>query len=215
MDGGAAAGVVADAWRSGVVALGGSLADAGVEDLLARYRQPHRRYHTLEHVAAVLGDAASLGRALDPSARAHVALAACGHDVVYDGSPGADERASADWTGAALRAAGVAGIDAARVEQLILLTAEHAADPADAAAAVLLDADLAVLAADGPVYARYVRAVRAEYGHLPEADWRRGRSAVLRSLLDRDPLFLGTGARARWQERARANLRGELAQLAR
>ena len=209
--------MVAEAWRAAVSAVGGRPVDADVDDLLARYRQPHRRYHTLDHVAAVLRDAGSLAADLEPAQRAHVALAACGHDVVYDGAPGADERASAEWTGAALRAAGVSDADAACVERLILLTADHAtdlaADPADATAAVLLDADLAVLAADGPAYPRYVTAVRAEYHHLSEPDWRRGRAAVLRSLLDRDPLFLSTAGRTRWQEHARANLRAELAQL--
>ena len=204
---------VAAAWRDAVAVLGGRVVDADVEDLLGRYRQPHRRYHTLEHVAAVVRDVEALGGALDPAERAQVALAACAHDVVYDGNAGADERASADWAHAALRAAGVAEPAARRVAELVLLTADHTAGADDAAAAVLLDADLAVLAAEPAGYSRYVAAVRAEYAHVPDEGWRAGRSAVLRSLLDRDPLYLGAGARARWQDAARANLRAELAQL--
>ncbi len=204
---------VGAAWRDAVAALGGRVVEADVDDLLVRYRQLHRSYHTLEHVAAVLRDAEALGGELDPVERAHVALAACGHDVVYDGHPGADERASADWIRTALVAAAVSEPVAQRVAQLVLRTADHTADAGDAAAAVLLDADLAVLASDADGYARYVAAVRAEYAHVPDAGWRAGRSAVVRSLLDRDPLYLGAGARARWQDAARANLRAELTQL--
>ena len=204
---------VAAAWRAAVAVLDGDVVAADVEDLLDRYRQPHRRYHTLEHVAAVLRDVEVLGGELDPVRRAHVALAACAHDVVYDGNAGADERASADWARAALGAAGVAEPASRRVAELVLLTADHTAGADDAAAAVLLDADLAVLASEPAGYERYVAAVRAEYAHVPDEGWRTGRSAVLRSLLDRDPLYLGAGARARWQDAARANLRAELGQL--
>ena len=45
--------------------------------------------------ATPAGSADEVG--LDDDTAALVALAACAHDVVYDGRPGADERASAEW----------------------------------------------------------------------------------------------------------------------
>jgi predicted metal-dependent HD superfamily phosphohydrolase len=52
------------------------------DDLVKRHSEPHRHYHTLEHVAEVLRIAGRLSKyAAEPNA---VMLAAWFHDVVYD-----------------------------------------------------------------------------------------------------------------------------------
>ncbi|GGL07074.1 hypothetical protein Sme01_12060 [Sphaerisporangium melleum] len=62
-------------------------------ELIARWSEPHRRYHTLGHLRAVLAAIEPLaGHAADPVA---VRLAAWFHDAVYDGRPGWDEERSA------------------------------------------------------------------------------------------------------------------------
>ncbi|MFI9006742.1 hypothetical protein ACIGNX_05850 [Actinosynnema sp. NPDC053489] len=193
-------------WREAVRALGGA---HGPGDLVARYAEPHRRYHNADHVLAVARDVDVLALADHRTARerAVLALAALAHDVVYDGVPGEDERRSADWARA--RLAGLPEADA--VADLVLATADHASD--DPLTCLLLDADLAILGSDPAGYERYRRAVRAEYAHVPDDAWRTGRARVLRSLAGRDPLYAGPHARARWEERARANLAAELSSL--
>jgi predicted metal-dependent HD superfamily phosphohydrolase len=207
--------VAGRAWVAAVTQLGGSAeaAAATAADLEHRYCEPHRRYHTLTHVAAVLDDAARLAAevGLSVSDRAVVALAACAHDVVYAPRPGRDEQASAAWARAALTACAVPDEVGAQVAAIVLATISHTADVA--VANVLLDADLAILAADPAEYARYVDGVRAEYSAVPDADWRTGRAAVLRRLLDRPALFATEPARRRWDARARRNLAAELAAL--
>ena len=96
------------------------------------------------------------------------------------------------------------------LRSLILTTVDHR--PRDDGAAVLVDADLAVLAAAPVHYERYRRRVRAEYAHVPDDAWRRGRAAVLRSLLGRDRLFHSPGGRGR-EASARRNLLTELARV--
>src|SRR5690606_41538168 len=77
-------------WR----ALAGPGNDALGRDLLRRWREPHRRYHTVEHLRAVLDAIDELAHhADDPAA---VRFAAWFHDAVYAGRPGEDERASAE-----------------------------------------------------------------------------------------------------------------------
>jgi len=76
-----------------------------------------------------------------------------------------------------------------------------------------MDADLAILAADPAAYEAYRQQVRAEYRRLDDGQWRAGRSAVLRSLLERDELFLSPAARERWEAAARRNIAAELAAL--
>jgi predicted metal-dependent HD superfamily phosphohydrolase len=205
------------AWTGAVCVLGGSqqVAAAAAADLAARYAEPHRRYHTTAHVRAVLRDAAFLAGELRIAAeeRAVLTIAAAAHDVVYDGRPGDDERRSAAWARDWLTRAGVAGMHVSRAEELVLATIRHSAPPDDLAAWALLDADLAILGADPPVYDRYRLAVRDEYAWLDEAAWRTGRAAVMAELLAREPLYRTGPARQRWEAMAKANIARELDSL--
>ncbi len=202
------------AWQAAVRLLGGASRPArqAGADLARRYGEPHRRYHTGAHLAAVLRDSSWLAGELRlaPAARAVVTLAACAHDVVYDARPGTDERASADWARRQLTACGVAPDAIDQVAGLVLATIGHSAEDGDVAAAVLMDADLAILGADPDEYARYVAAVRQEYAAVPDDEWRVGRARVLSALLEHDPLFRTEPARLRWAARARRNIAAEL-----
>ncbi|MDQ0379754.1 HD domain-containing protein [Amycolatopsis thermophila] len=204
-------------WVSAVRALGGAepVARAAAGELAARYAEPHRRYHDVAHVHAVLRDSAELAAdlRLPEEERAVLTLAAAAHDVVYDGRPGEDERRSAEWAGSWLRRAGLAERHVVRVAELVLATLTHAAPRGDPAALALLDADLAILGADEAAYERYRVAVRAEYAAVSEDAWRAGRSAVLADLLAREPLYATAAARGRWETAAKANLARELASL--
>jgi predicted metal-dependent HD superfamily phosphohydrolase len=177
--------------------------------VVAAWGQPHRRYHDLHHLAAVLGLVGELaGAADDPAA---VALAAWYHDVVYDPRRGDNEQRSAERARAGLTGL-VPPARLEEVERLVLLTAGHDAAPDDADGAVLCDADLAVLAGPPESYAGYASAVREEYGHLSDEVFTAGRIAVLESLLALPALYR-LPATAAWEPRARANLTAELGLL--
>lgn len=191
---------------------GPALTAAGA-GLLVRWREPHRRYHTTHHLRAVLD---LVDRHADLADRPErVALAAWTHDAVYDPHAAADanERASAELAGTLLTGLGVPAATVAEVRRLVLLTAGHRVTPADRDGALLCDADLAVLATPPEVYDGYAAAIRAEYAHVPEADFRTGRARVLDGLLGLPALFRLPPLAARWEAPARANLRRELAAL--
>ncbi|MGM1064635.1 HD domain-containing protein [Saccharothrix sp. Mg75] len=203
-------GELATLWRDAVRVLGGADRPATPDldvDLDGRYAEPHRSYHGAAHVLAVVRDVLDLARDRTDRERAVLTLAALAHDVVYDGVPGRDERRSAEW--ARGRLAGLPEAD--RVAGIVLATTDHASD--DDLTRLLLDADLAVLGSAPDDYERYRAAVRAEYAHVDDAGWRAGRARVLRSLLDRDPLYATARARDRWEARARANATAELSSL--
>nr|WP_203417202.1 metal-dependent phosphohydrolase [Jiangella ureilytica] len=186
-------------------------ATAAGADLLARWREPHRQYHSATHLAAVLAAVDDLaGDAADADA---VRLAAWFHDAVYDGRPGEDEAASARLAREVLTALDRPAALVDEVERLVLLTAGHDPAPGDANGAVLCDADLAVLAGSPPDYAAYAAAVRDDYAHLSDADFAAGRAAVLAGLLDRPALFRTETGRRRWEDSARHNLETELVLL--
>ncbi|SFP19693.1 Predicted metal-dependent phosphohydrolase, HD superfamily [Geodermatophilus dictyosporus] len=178
--------------------------------LVAAWSEPHRRYHDLHHLAAVLGLVGELG--IDAADPATVALAAWYHDAVYDPRRSDNEQVSAERARAGLRGL----VPADRVDEvvrLVLLTAGHDAAPGDANGAVLCDADLAVLAGPPEAYAAYASAVREEYGHLSDEVFTAGRIAVLESLLALPALYRLPAVAGDWEPRARANLTAELALL--
>jgi predicted metal-dependent HD superfamily phosphohydrolase len=178
--------------------------------VVAAWSEPHRRYHDLAHLAAVLGIVGELASAAtDPDA---VRLAAWYHDVVYDPQRSDNEQVSAERARAGLR--GLVGEERlAEVERLVLLTAGHDPADGDANGAVLCDADLAVLASPPEAYAAYASAVREEYGHLPDDVFAGGRAAVLEQLLALPALYRLPAVAERWTGRARANLTAELTLL--
>ena len=195
-------------WDDAVRTLGGA-PDSG--DLMERYAEPHRAYHNTFHVAAVVRDSATLAEAFSftTAERAILTLAACAHDVIYDSKPGEDERASAAW--ARERLTGLEEDHIARVESLVLATITHSSD--DPLAHVLLDADLAILGSEAEHYDRYSQAVRQEYSQYDDSQWRTGRARVLKTLLDREDLYVTEPARRLWDAAARINLARELQAL--
>ena len=204
-------------WRSAVRGAGAptTVPDAAIDasgaDLLRRWAEPQRHYHTVTHLAAMLSIVdAHAGAAADLDL---VRLAAWGHDAVYDPRATDNELRSAALTEAVLRGLGVDDDAAAEVGRLILLTAGHDGPPDDRDGALLCDADLAILAAAPDDYDAYAAAVRREYAHVPDDAFRAGRSAVLRSLLDRPTLYRVPAIADRLTGPARANLRRELAAL--
>ena len=194
------------------------------EDLLERYEQPHRKYHTSVHLSEMLTALKTLYKRHHTATPRAVLLAAWFHDAVYEANPGDDEAASADLARTALTPLASTGFLTNRgvtaIAHLIELTASHQlADGIEeytsgaltrADAAFFLDADLAILAADSPRYTRYVAGVRAEYAHYAPDAFTRGRAAILQGFLNRTAIYASDTAHLLWDAPARLNLRTEL-----
>jgi predicted metal-dependent HD superfamily phosphohydrolase len=181
-------------------------------DLVARWGEAHRRYHDRTHLLAVLEALRALleaGEEPGPEPGA-VWLAAWFHDAVYSGAAGRDEQESARLAGDLLARAGRPDREIEETVRLVLLTASHRPDERDQAGALLCDADLSVLGRSPAGYRAYVQAVRTEYAHVGDADFAAGRGAVVRRLLDLDPLYRTGTARRFWLAQARENLAAEL-----
>jgi predicted metal-dependent HD superfamily phosphohydrolase len=180
-------------------------------DLIGRWSEPHRRYHTLDHLAVmlrVIDEHAAL--ADDPLA---VRLAAWFHDAIYEPFTPDNEERSAVLAMSVLPGLGVPADRVAEVTRLVRLTAGHAVEPGDRNGALLADADLAILASPPAEYARYAAAVREEYAAVPEEAFRAGRAQILGTFLAEPDLFRAVPARAEWTARAHDNLRTEITTL--
>ena len=179
--------------------------------LLAAYADPTRGYHDTRHLTEVLARLAELAAHGTTYDRTPVVLAAWFHDAVYDGERDAEER-SATWAEDALPGhADPATV--AETARLVRLTETHRPADDDANGCALSDADLAILASPADRYAEYVAAVRAEYSHLPDEVFVKGRRDVLTDLLAKPALFHTDHGRAAWEDAARANAEAELARL--
>jgi len=175
------------------------------DDLVERYREPHRHYHNLEHIAEVLKVASKLIDAAGNSDAVY--LAAWYHDAIYDPSAKDNEERSAEL---AVKSLGDVGVDVKtvqRVAMLIQATAHAGEITTDPDTAVLLDADLAILAAEEQRYRRYAAAIRQEYDYVV------GRSHVLEQFLKRPRIYLTERMLAEAEVSARRNVSAELVTL--
>ena len=190
--------------------------DRGLLDgLLARHREKQRRYHTATHVAWVIRHVEDLAATEPVDHLDEIVAAAFYHDAIYEPTHPANERASARLARRDLATLGWSTDAIDRAATMIEAT-EHGSEASgrpSGDAAILLDADLAVLGSDPAAYSAYVAGVRAEYRHVDDPDWRVGRAAVLQAFLDRPAIFATPTGRERWETRARANLAAELASL--
>ena len=194
----------ARAWR------GASAAGDGAtlrDELLAHYAQPHRHYHTRQHLAECLRlFEACFMLASDAAA---VELALWFHDAVHDVPGQRNEDRSAEWARAALGAAQArAGVPEA-VHSLVLCT-RHEAPPATPDECLLADIDLAILGADPERFSEYERQIRREYADVPEALFRDKRREILSGFLERPAIYRTAALRDRFEAAARRNLQAAL-----
>jgi predicted metal-dependent HD superfamily phosphohydrolase len=176
--------------------------------VLGAWREPQRRYHTLQHLGECITLFERVGALASHPAEVEVGL--WFHDAVYDVERSDNEARSADWLREAAGADGVAAAAAERICALIMAT-RHAALPTDVDAQLLVDIDLAILAADEARFAEYERQIRVEYALVPEATFRARRRAVLGGFLERERIFSTPRLRDELEPRARANLANALA----
>lgn len=180
------------------------------EALLAAWSDPARAYHGTAHLADCLD---RLDEMVDPSAdRDRIEAALWYHDAVYESRAADNEERSAAWARRALLELGIELQAAEEVARLVLLT-RHAEPPADEAGRTVCDIDLSILGRAPAEFERYEAAIRAEYAWVPEDGFREARRRILTGFLAREQLYFTEPFRRRYEESARANLRGALDRL--
>jgi predicted metal-dependent HD superfamily phosphohydrolase len=195
-----------DRWQSTWVALGVAVTPAlleGYKSILARYSEPHRRYHTVRHLDECFAKLAEIRSQAERPAEVEVAL--WFHDAIYEKRASDNEARSAELAAREVRAAGGAVDAAQRIAELVLATA-HAAVPQSVDARVLVDVDLSILAAPPERFDEYEDQVREEYAWVPELVFRRERRKILSGFLARPAIFTTPLFFETYERQARANL---------
>lgn len=195
-----------DAHHDAVAAIGAAL--------LARLDEPHRRYHTSQHVVEMFWALEDLERGgeIDEREGALARLATWFHDAVYaPAAPaGQNEADSAALAARDLRTLHLTDADIDTVRRLVDATVSHESPDTSGLQAAFTDADLWILAAPPERFDEYCQQVREEYAAVPDDAFAAGRASILEPFLHRDSVYATRTARREWETRARENLSREL-----
>ena len=185
------------------------LVNKAFSSLVSAYSSPNRYYHTLKHIHQIINTIDTLQVYTQdlPS----VKLAAWFHDIVYDTHAQDNEEKSADYAAKILENLAIPVNNINTVHQLILNTKYHQSD--DVNSQVLLDADLAILAAKPGEYQEYSQAIRQEYAWVSELEYITGRRQVLERFLQRERIYFTPLMFDSAEQSARCNLETEITDL--
>ncbi len=182
-------------------------------DLLRRWADPARRYHSTTHLVELFWGLEEIEDAGEVSAEDATLGRVAGwfHDAVYDPAapPGRNEAESVELAVRLLPLVGLTPEAVSRVESLVRMTDGHDLAPVagDQLAAAFHDADLVIFTAPASRFDAYGDLVREEYAAVPDDAFRAGRRAILEDFLSRDRLYATDHAHAQWDGPARVNLR--------
>lgn len=196
-------------WRCCLVD-GATNGGAGVyRSLLARYCEPHRCYHTTDHVGHCLREFDLASSHMEHAAA--VELAIWFHDAIYAPDASDNEQKSAELFETC---AGDSFDEASRrrVRDLILVTM-HSERPATADQAFMVDIDLSSFGLPWPDFVRDSDAVRRECAHLSDQRFYAKQACFLRSLLARPTIYSTELFRDRHEVAARRNITRRLGEL--
>jgi predicted metal-dependent HD superfamily phosphohydrolase len=178
-------------------------------DLCERYAEPHRAYHTIDHIAHCLNEF-DLVRGQIPDAGA-VEMALCFHDVVYVPGAADNELESAKVFRTAFSDRAEEHF-IAKVSSLILIT-ERGAAPVDLNGEFVCDIDKSSFGIAWPLFYRDSVNVRMEQRTVTDRVYLAGHVQFLNSLLEHDVIFRTKFFQRRYEDSARQNIKQLIAQI--
>jgi len=198
-------------WQQMWVRLGIATADAVVFDqLIARYSEPHRKYHTTRHLEECFAKFEELRS--EAKHVEEVEFALWFHDAIYDTKRHDNEAKSAEWARATAAVANLPDDVGERITNLILAT-RHDAVPQDSDQKILIDVDLSILGEKPQRFDEYEGQIREEYAWVPAVVFQKKRADILRGFLARASIFNTRKFVETYEARARANLERSIQRL--
>jgi predicted metal-dependent HD superfamily phosphohydrolase len=197
----ASVGNVAESGSAHVTARAEEAAGLGA-DLLARYAESGRLYHTIDHIDHCLGQ---FDDVRDDCIQADaVELAIWFHDAIYNFPAYENEKLSA-------------GFFMEKSEQVLdnrfrkdvaalVIATEHLRVPNDPDQRILVDVDLSSFGLPWEKFAADGRNIRKELHYLTDAEFYKGQIAFMQSLLGRDRIFNTTHFYNAYESIARDNV---------
>ena len=188
------------------------MTDDGVavyRELKKRYSEPHRFYHTPNHISHCLREFDLAAELMDNADAVEMGL--WFHDVIYDPRASNNELKSAELF--QLRADD--HMDPRfrqRVYDLILITI-HPEQPRNRDQEFMVDIDLSSFGLPWSAFRHDSNAVRNEYVHMSDKQFYPAQIRFLRSLLARPSFFFTEFFRDRYEETAKSNITRHIDEL--
>ncbi len=176
------------------------------EALRAAYSEPHRYYHTLQHIEESI---ATFEQVRECAQRPfELELALWFHDAVYDVHAHENELQSAIWARRALSEAGVVYGKAETVFKMVMATAHFSSFSPELTQdeRLLVDIDLSILASGTERFAQYEQQIREEYAFVPRDLFIQKRIEILKGFLDQRSIFQTPHFEGTLEHLARINL---------
>lgn len=176
-------------------------------ELVARYSEPHRRYHTCEHIGHCLTQLELARAEIDQPAAVGIAL--WFHDVIYDPRATDNEQQSADLF--MRRVGNHADRQFSEIIYKAILITKHQEPPRTLMEQFVVDIDLSSFGLSEPMFDQNSRDIRAEYAHVPDAEFFPAHLKFLESLFAKPTLYFTDFFRTHYETIARANFQRLLA----
>lgn len=177
--------------------------------LVEFYGEPHRHYHTLNHIRHCLREFdQAMALMDDPDA---VELALWFHDAIYVSGAKDNEQRSAEW----FRRCAEGRLDKIfqqRIDDLIMVTT-HRGLPRRRDEQFIVDIDLSSFGLPWEAFMRDGLRIRAEFADLADDAYYPDHLRFLRALWERPFFFLTECFRQRYEHTARENIRRLIADL--
>jgi predicted metal-dependent HD superfamily phosphohydrolase len=158
-----------------------------LQQVIHRYSEPHRFYHTLDHIDEMCHTLNLFRRYMEDDKFSELLIAAIFHDFIYEAGSKSNETLSA---AAARTFCGVFhgdGPNADDVAGMIMETVHHDPDPRNFRACALVDADLLRFASERSSYHDYC--IRQEFIAVDTFLYLSGRITFLTEFQKRKPFF--------------------------
>jgi len=172
------------------------------------YSEPHRYYHTLEHIQASLALFEPIQDKLEEPLAMQYAL--WFHDIIYEPTHNDNEEQSALLAQKMLMQFEIPLSQIEATMHLIQAT-KHPYTPQSIDEQYIIDIDLAILGSSQ--YDTYQAKIRQEYSHLSNRAYQEGRIKVLQSFLAQSSIYSTEYFHTRFEQKARDNITQEIAQL--
>jgi len=178
--------------------------------LIKAHAEPHRAYHTLDHIAACLRHLDDVREQTDRPDEIEMAL--WFHDAVYAPFSATNEEDSAEWAADWLQERGLDKAATARIADYILETKSHDA-PSTLDGRFMLDIDLSILGTPPSIYDQFEVDVRREYRRVPRFIFAKKRKVILEGFLARERLYATEYFNDKLERQARDNLTRAISNL--
>lgn len=187
----------------------GSSAERVIDEIDASYAEPHRYYHTGQHIDHCLTQF-DLARHEMKDADA-IEMALWFHDIEYDPKAPDNEYQSAQRFKQV--AHGAMGIELEEQIYRLIMVTMHTDAPTAVDEKYVVDIDLSSFGLPWDQFIQDSHNVYKEFSHLPTAEFVKRNRRFLQSLLDRPEIFFTEFYRERYERIARENISKRISRL--